>query len=82
MMSWSQAIQIFVFLWKAQTSTFVTLLHNQSYAYFVWILSSIKMKFGQILVRSITRTSNMFLAQSWRLEISFEPFYDFIKMKI
>ena len=29
-----------------------------------------------------TNMSNMFLAQCWRLETSFTPFYDFIKMTI
>ena len=41
------------------------------------ILSTIKVKFGQILVHLITIISNMFLAQCWRLETSFRPFYDF-----
>ena len=50
------------------------------YAYFFWILSPIKMKLGQILVCPMTNISNMFLAQCWRLETSFRPFYDFIKM--
>ena len=39
---------------------------NYTYAYFFWILSTIKMKFGQILVWSMTNISNMFLAQ-WKL---------------
>ena len=65
----SQDIKIFVFLWNMQISKFVTssyaLLHNASYsyAYFFWILSSMKMKFGQILVCFMTNISNMFLAE-------------------
>ena len=41
---------------------------------FFWILSTIKMKFGQILVCSMTNISNMFLAQCCRLEASSRPF--------
>ena len=46
------------------------MLHNGSctYAYFFWILSTIKIKFGQILVCCTTNSSNIFLAQCWRLE--------------
>ena len=60
------------------------MLHNASYtyAYFFWILSPIKMKFGQILVCCMTNISNMFLAECWRLETSSRLFYDFIKMAI
>ena len=84
----SQGIEIFVFLWNPQISKFVTssqaLLHNASYtyAYFFWILSPIKIKFGQILVCCMTNISNMFLAECWRLETSSRLFYDFIKMTI
>ena len=46
------------------------------------ILSPIKMKFGQILVSCMTKISDMFLAECWRLETSFRLFYDFIKMTI
>ena len=47
--------------------------------YFFWILSSMKMKFGRILVCCMTSISNMFLTQNWRPETSSRPFYDFIK---
>ena len=40
------------------------------------------MKFGQIPVCRMTNISNMFLAECWRVETSFRPFYDFIKMTI
>ena len=40
------------------------------------------MKLDKILVRFMTNISNLFLAQYWRLETSFRPFYDFIKIKI
>ena len=58
------------------------LLHNgnHTYAYFFWIVSPIKVKFGQILVRCMTNMSKMFLAECWRLETSSRLFYDFIKM--
>ena len=57
------------------------LLYNGSYtdAYF---LSTIKMKFTQVLVCCMTNIGNMFLAQCWRLETSSRPFYDFIKLTI
>ena len=60
------------------------MLHNASYtyAYFFWILSPIKTKFGQVLVCCMTNISNMFLAECWRLETSSRFFYDFIKMTI
>ena len=51
-------------------------------SYFFWILSTLKNKFGQILVCCKTNISNMFLAQDWRLETSSRLFYDFIKMTI
>ena len=41
-----------------------------------------KMKFGQIPVCCMTNISNMFLTECWRVETSFRPFYDFIKMTI
>ena len=84
--SWD--IEIFVFLWNLQISKFVTpsqvLLHNASYiyAYFFWILSPIKMKSGQILVCCMTKISNMFFGECWRLETSSRLFYDFIKITI
>ena len=60
------------------------MLHNASYtyAYFFWILSPIKMKFGQILVCCMTNISSMFLAEYWRLETSSRLFYKFFKMTI
>ena len=51
-------------------------------AYFFWILSTLKNKFGQILVCCKTNIFNMFLAQDWTLETSSRLFYDFIKMTI
>ena len=83
----SRDIEIFVFL-RNPISKFAmpskVLLHNASYsyAYFFWILSPIKMKFGQILVCCMTKISNMFLAECWRLETSSRLFYDFGKMTI
>ena len=48
-----------------------TLLHNGSYtyAYLFWILSTVKMKFGQILVCLIINISNMYWlnAGDWKL---------------
>ena len=84
----SFVLEILRFLCYLQVSKFVTsssvLLHNASYsyAYFFWILSPIKMKFGQILVCCMTNISNMFFAECWRLETSARLFYDFIKMAI
>ena len=53
-----------------------------TYAYFFWILSTLKKKFGQILLCCKTKISNTFLAQDWRLETSSRLFYDFFKMTI
>ena len=70
-MARSRDIYIFVFFWSLQISKSVTssqtLLHNGSYTfvYFFGILSTIKTKFGQILVYLIKNISNLFLAQSW-----------------
>ena len=50
--------------------------------YFFWILSAIKMKFGQILVCWMTNISNLFLAQCWRMETRCRPFYDIISMAV
>ena len=44
--------------------------------------STIKMKFGQILVCSMKSMSSIFLAQCWTLGTSSKPFYDFIKMTV
>ena len=61
----SRDIKIFVFLWNLQISKFV-LLHNASYtyAYCFWILSPIKIKFGQILVCYMT-VWQTFLTYFW-----------------
>ena len=48
-------------------------------AYFFWVLSSIKMKFGQVLVCCMKNICNMFLAQCWRLETSSAPFMSLLK---
>ena len=78
----------FSFLWNSQILKSVlpsqTLLNNESntYAYFYWILSTIKMTFGQILADCMKNTSNIVLAQCWTLESSSKPFYDFITKKI
>ena len=68
---------------KSLTSS-LALLPNGSYTYtyFFWILSTIYMKFGQILVCCMTNISNMFLAQNWRLKTSSSHFHDFIKLTI
>ena len=50
--------------------------------YFFWILSTIKMNFGQILVYLIANISNKFLAQCWRLGTSSSPVYDFSELII
>ena len=77
-----------MFLWNSHISKAVTsleaLIHNGSYSYvhLFLILSTIKMKFGQILMCCITNSSNMFLARSWRLETSSRPLNDFIKTEI
>ena len=68
-----QDIKIILFLWNPQISKFVTssevLLHNAiyTYAYIFWILSHIKMKFGEILMCYMTKILNMFLAEYWGL---------------
>ena len=87
-MFWSRDIEFFVVLRNLHISKLVTssqvLLRNASYtyAYFLWILSHIKMKFGELLVCCMTDISNMFLTECWRLETSFRLFYDFIKITI
>ena len=62
----------------------IKLRHNTiyTYGYFFWILSTIKMKFGQILLCCMINISSMFLAECWRLGTSSRFFYDFIKMAI
>ena len=60
------------------------MLDNGSYTYghFFWILSTIKIKFGQTLVCCMANISNMFLPEYWRLEVSSRLFFDFIKMTV
>ena len=62
----------------------LALPHSGSYiyAYFFWILITIKIKFSQILVCCMTNISNLFLAECCRLETSSRLFYDFIKITI
>ena len=55
---------------------------SYTYVYFFWVLSTIKIKFGQKLVCCMTNISNMFLAECLRLETSSRLFYDFNKMII
>ena len=55
---------------------------SYTYAYFFWNLSSIKMKFGHILVCCMKNIYNMILTQCWRLETSSRPVCDFMKMTI
>ena len=76
----NNCIKVILVLYKF----FLKLLDNGSYTYacFLWILSIIKMKFGQVLVFYITNISNMFLAECWKLGTSSRLFYDFIKMPI
>ena len=52
---------------------------SYTYAFFFWILNTIKIKFGQILMCC---TANKFLLQCWRLETSSRPFHDITKMII
>ena len=66
-----------MFLWNPKSVTSSNaLLHNGSYAYAYsfWILSTIKIKFGQILVCCMANISKMFLTQCWRLRTSSRPF--------
>ena len=58
------------------------IMEGKLYACFFWILATIKMKFGQVLVCCVLNMSNMFLGQCWRLETSSRSFYDFIKTTI
>ena len=53
-----------------------------TYAYFFWILSTLKKKFSQILVYCKTNITDMFLDQDRRLKTSSRLFYNFIKMTI
>ena len=60
------------------------MLDNRSYtyAYFFWILSTIKRKVGQILVCYVANISNIFLAECWRLEFNSRLFSDLVKITI
>ena len=75
------------FLWNPQISTYVTLswawLHNGSYtyAYFFWILRTIKMRFSKMLVSCTTNVYNKFfwrfILNSWLLSfliLLYSPF--------
>ena len=73
--------EIYRFQSRSVTSSYALLDNgNYTYAYFFLILSTIKMKFGQVLVCCMTNISNMFLVLCQRLETSSRPFYEFIKM--
>ena len=62
----------------------IGIVTNESciYASYFWILHTIKLKFGQMLVCCMTNISKMFLAQCCKLETTSRPLYDFIKMTI
>ena len=60
----------------------IDIFGSYTFAYFFWVLSTIKMKFGQILVYLIANISDIFFAHCWRLENSSTPFYDFNEMAI
>ena len=66
-----------------QTSKFMTsssaLLHMRKYMFqcFSWILFSIKMKLGEILLSLTTNIPNSFLFWFWRLEPSSRSFLSF-----
>ena len=70
-------------IWRYHRRHHCVLRHGSyAYGYFFWILSNIKMKFGQILVCWMRNISNMFSTQCWRLKTSSRPFYDFIEITI
>ena len=71
-----------VFMKPADFKICDVIISIAAYAYFFWILSPIKMKFGRILVCCVTNISNMFLTECWRLETGSRLFYDFIKKTI
>ena len=56
---------------------FVTSAKFKIWDVLFWVLSTIEIKFCQIL-----DISNMFSAQCWKLETSFRPFYEFTKTTI
>ena len=55
---------------------------SYTYTYFFWMVCTVKMKFGQLLLCCMRNISNLFLAQYWRLETSSRPFYFLIKITI
>ena len=71
-------LEISTFLCFWEIHIFQNLWHHHCY---IWklhlrlVLSTIKMKFGQILVCCMTNISKMFLVQCWTLEYSSRPFY-------
>ena len=82
---------MYVFVFFCEILTFLNRLchHRHRYmvevtlnVYFFWILSTIKMTFGRILVRCMTNISNMPLNQCWIQETGSSLFYDFIRMVI
>ena len=70
----SRDIKVSVFLWNLR---FQNLWRHHKHWYFFWILSTIKIKFGQILVYFVANICNMFLTQSRRMKTNSRPSYDF-----
>lgn len=56
--------------------------NQTNHHYWFKIVSSIKMKLGQLLVKLMTNISNLLLALSWTLDTSPTCFYNFDKMEI
>ena len=82
-------LRISRFLYFCEIPKFQNLWHHRKYcllsytfAYFLWILCTINMKFGQILVYLITNIPNMILTHCWGMKTSSRPFYNFNKMTI
>ena len=63
--SFSRYLDFYVFVKSTDFATSTSLLYNGRYtwAHFFWILSSIKMKFGWILVCCMKNVCNKFLTQ-------------------
>ena len=72
-------LEISRFLCFCEIHRLQNLWRHQRHCY---ILSAIKIIFGQILLCCMRTIPYMFLVQRWRLETSSRPFYDFTKITI
>ena len=76
--SCSRYLDFCVFVNSTDFKVCDVIIDNRNYtcSYFLWILSTIKIKFSQLLPCCLTNICNVILARCWRLETNSRSFSD------